>query len=206
MNKENVLPLVGKVIRVDRGGPESSVGMLLFAGDDHIGVLVQEPVYLVMNGDSGEYISEEEFQKNGSQYSGGQIVGYKDYSVIYYQTQHIKSISQDARKNLYVSLSTLPENENLEFIQGPIFRGVLDNMKYQWVKINRGGPEKIEGILFEANEDFIVVIKNEEIVRLSMFHVRSISYSALKVEDPDLTEAANSKNNSNENNSNDENK
>jgi len=201
MNKETVLPLVGKVIRVDRGGPESSVGMLLFAGDDYIAVLVQEPVYLVMKGNSGEYLSEDEFQKNGSQ--NGTVVGFKDFSVIYYQTQHIKSISQDARKNLYVSL-TAPENQDLDFIQGPIFRGVLDNMRYQWVKINRGGPEKIEGILFEANDDYVVVIKNEEIVRLSMFHVRSVSYSALKVEDPALTEAANSNNNSNDNNSKDE--
>ncbi|MFC7687484.1 hypothetical protein [Ureibacillus sp. GCM10028918] len=201
MNKGNVLPLVGKVIRVDRGGPESSVGLLLHAGDDYIAVMVEEPVYLVKQGNNGEYVSEEEFKKGGN--NGNQVVGYKDFSVIYYQTQHIKSISQDARKNLYVSLAA-PDTENFEFIQDPIFREVLDNMKYQWVKINRGGPEKIEGILFEANNDFIVVIKNEEIVRLSMFHVRSLSYSVLKVEDPILTEAAYANNNSNDSNNSNE--
>jgi spore coat protein B len=191
MKRENVVPLVGNVIRVDRGGPESSIGLLLSAGDDHVSVLVEDWVYQVKQDDDVNYVSEEEAQKNGD--NNNEAIRYKDYSVIYYQTQHIKSISSDAKKNFN---STIAAPENLEYIQKQNFKGVLEDMKYQWVKINRGGPEKIEGILFEINDDFITVTKNEEIVRLSMFHVRSLSYSVLRVEDPIPTENSNSSNDS----------
>lgn len=180
MNRENILPLVGKIIRVDRGGPESSVGLLLSVGEDYITVLLEEPVYMVKQGNNEEYVSEDEFKKNNSDNNGAVTGRYRDFSVVYYQTQHIKSITQDARKNL----ATVEPPENFDFVQGENFRSILETMRYQWVKINRGGPERIEGILFEANDDYIVVIRNEEIVRLSMFHVRSLNYSVVKVEDP----------------------
>ncbi len=98
MNRENIMPLVGKVIRVDRGGPESSLGILMNAGDDHISVLVEESVYQVKQDNDVTYVSEEDFQKNGDNNNGA--IRFKDYSVIYYQTQHIKSISQGTKKDL----------------------------------------------------------------------------------------------------------
>lgn len=178
MNRENIIPLAGKVIRVDRGGPESTEGLLLSAGDDYIAVLVEDSVYQVKQDNEVNYVTQDDSQKNGGNNNGA--IRFKDYNVVYYQTQHIKSISQDTKKNLN---ATIVEPENMEYIHEKNFKDVLENMKHQWVKINRGGPEKIEGILFEANDDFFVVIKNEEIVRLSRFHVRSLSYSVLKVED-----------------------
>lgn len=39
MNKEMLTTFLNKVIKIDRGGPESSVGKLLHATDDHITVL-----------------------------------------------------------------------------------------------------------------------------------------------------------------------
>jgi spore coat protein B len=66
---------------------------------------------------------------------------------------------------------------------------MLGSLMYQWVKINRGGPEKLEGVLGEVTNDYVALINKEEIVRLSMFHIRNISYG-LKIEKPEEEETS----------------
>ncbi|MBK3497420.1 hypothetical protein JFL43_21920 [Viridibacillus sp. YIM B01967] len=142
MNKEMLLSLIHKVIKLDRGGPESCIGFLLAVEDDFVTVLTE---------------------KEG---------------VIYYKTQHIKSLTQDSKDGLNFDIE-IPEN--LEFIQAKDFKSLLENIKYQWIRVNRGGPEKLEGVLEDVSDDFVTIILNEEIIRLSLFHIRSISYG-VKVE------------------------
>jgi spore coat protein B len=142
MNHEMILSFLNKVIKVDRGGPESRVGMLLAAEEDHVIVLTE------------------------------------DEGVIYYKTQHIKSITYNAKNELQFGVE-IPED--FEFTKAPNFKGVLDNLKYRWVKVNRGGPEMLEGILDDVSDEYAIIISNEEIIRLSMYHIRNISYG-VKVE------------------------
>jgi spore coat protein B len=65
---------------------------------------------------------------------------------------------------------------DFEFKKADNFQDLLESLKLKWVKINRGGPEKVEGVITEVNKDFVVLIDNQEIVRLSMFHIKNISY------------------------------
>ncbi|MCR8850040.1 hypothetical protein NQ095_16590 [Rossellomorea sp. SC111] len=139
MNKELMSSLVGKIIKVNRGGPESRTGKLLYGGDDHFALLTE---------------------KDG---------------VIYYNTSHVKSISQNIKSGLPFNGEKLSE-EGMEFIKEDTFGALLTSLKYQWVSINRGSPEKLEGILENSNDDFVTVVLNEEVVRLAAFHVKSISY------------------------------
>ncbi len=60
---------------------------------------------------------------------------------------------------------------------------LLSNLKYSLVKINRKGPESIEGMLVEANEDYLVLVVNNEIFRISTFHVKNFSVNPTKTED-----------------------
>ncbi|MGZ4159202.1 MAG: hypothetical protein ACXVNF_00155, partial [Neobacillus sp.] len=83
--------------------------------------------------------------------------------------------------------------KDLKYKQADNFQNLLDSLKFQWVSINRGGPEKLEGVLSDVHEDYVSLINKEEIVRLAMFHIRSISYG-LKIE---KAEDANSNNQSN---------
>lgn len=145
MNKDLLSSLVKQVIKVDRGGPENNIGMLLAAEEDHITVLTEND------------------------------------GVIYYKTQHIKSITHDSKGGLEFN-TVIPED--FEFLQAKDFKGVLEGLKYQWVQINRGGPEKLEGVLDSISDDYLTVILNEEVIRISMFHLRSISYG-LKIEKED---------------------
>lgn len=142
MNRDMMKSLVGKAIKVDRGGPESRIGKLLEVFDDHLVLLTE------------------------------------DDGVVYYNTQHIKSVTENAKEELEFKVE-IPEG--FEYKKADTFQGLLDCLKFQWVKINRGGPEKLEGVLSDVNKDFVSLISKEEIVRLSMFHIRNISYG-LKIE------------------------
>lgn len=146
-----ILSFLNKVIKVDRGGPESRIGMLLAAEEDHVIVLTE------------------------------------DEGVIYYKTQHIKSITYNAKNELQFGVE-IPED--FEFTKAPNFKGVLDNLKYRWVKVNRGGPEMLEGILDDVSDEYAIIISNEEIIRLSMYHIRNISYG-VKVEKAKVDENVN---------------
>lgn len=142
MNKKMLLSLVDKVIKVDRGGPESRVGMLLSAADDHFTLLSE------------------------------------DDGIIYYNTQHIKSLTYNSKNQVEFNLE-IPRG--FDFIQANDFKGILEKLTLQWVKINRGGPETLEGVMDVVTDDFVTIVANEEIIRVALFHIRNISYG-VKVE------------------------
>lgn len=137
MKKEILLSLVGKVIRVDRGGPESRIGRLLAGNENYLTLLTE------------------------------------DDGIVYYKTHHIKSITDNSKNEMSINVE-LPEN--FELIEEVDFKGVLKKLEYQWVKINRGGPETLEGVMKEVSDDFAVIVYNEEVIRLSMFHIRNVSH------------------------------
>ena len=143
--------LVNSTIKVDRGGPESRVGKLLAAEEDHITVLTAED------------------------------------GVIYYYTHHIKSLTVNAKNEVQLDLQV---PEDFVFIQAKDYKSVLKALQYKWVKINRGGPETLEGIMDEVHDDFITIVLNEEVIRISMFHMRNISYG-VKIEKSKDDENAN---------------
>lgn len=142
MNRDMMNSLVGKIIKIDRGGPESRIGKLLDVYDDHLVVLTE------------------------------------DDGVVYYCTHHIKSVTENAKEQLELNIEV---PEGFEYKKSENFQGMLFSLMYQWVKINRGGPEKLEGVLGEVTKDYVSVINKEEIVRLSVYHIRNISYG-LKIE------------------------
>lgn len=137
MNKEMIHSLVDKVIKVDRGGPESRIGKVLAAEEDH---------FTLLNDDEG---------------------------IIYYNMQHIKSLTYNARNQVELNVE-IPED--FEFITAADFKGVLEKLTLRWVKINRGGPETLEGIMDIVTDEFVTIVANEEIIRVSLFHIRNISY------------------------------
>lgn len=144
MNKEFLLTLLNKVVKVDRGGPESRIGKLMDVKDDHFVLLTE---------------------KDG---------------VVYYSSEHIKSITENVKHPMNLKLEV---PEDFEFITGENLSEVLTNIGPAWVKVNRGGPESVEGVLNGVSEDGIVtVISNEEIIYLALDHIRNFSYG-LKLEE-----------------------
>lgn len=143
--------VVDKMIRIDRGGPESRVGKLIGVYNDYIALLTKEE------------------------------------GVIYYRTQHIKSITENVKD---IKADELGEEE-VEPIIAASFTQLLDHLKLQWVQINRGGPEKLEGVLNDMTDDIVTVVANKEVIRLSSFHIRNISVVQVKNERSDSEQESN---------------
>ena len=158
MNKDLLISLVGKIIRVDRGGPESREGKLLAVGSDYF------------------------------------VLFTKDDGVVYYKMQHVKSVTVDTKGNLSPEVGV--DSENVELYEGEDFKSVIKNFRHSWVKVNRGGPEKLEGILNEVDDDYVTIISKQEVIQLAMFHIRNISFGA-KSEEEGNSEDGKSKGNSN---------
>lgn len=105
------------------------------------------------------------------------VLANEQEGVIYYKTDHIKSLSIDAKD--YSDLTPPAEGFAVPaYIQADSFTNVLETMKHRWVKINRGGPQSVEGLLTEIFDDYLLLTNNNELVSVFNFHIRSISYKA----------------------------
>lgn len=92
--------------------------------------------------------------------------------VIYYKTHHIKSVSLMNQKEMN---NDEQQAEPCQYVEAMNFQELLNKLKYSWVKINRGGPEKIEGVLVDSSDDYLVLTVNDEVNRIPIFHIRNIS-------------------------------
>jgi spore coat protein B len=144
MDKEMMNQHIGKIIRVDRGGPESRSGKLLAVFEDHFVLLTESD------------------------------------GVVYYKTNHVRSITESSKDDMKFELKV---PDKFDYKTAENFLKLLEGIRFQWVKINRGGPESLEGVLSDANINFASLIVKEEVVRFSMKHIRNISYG-LMVEKP----------------------
>ncbi|MDN3016067.1 hypothetical protein PH210_07575 [Paenibacillus sp. BSR1-1] len=102
----------------------------------------------------------------------------EDDGLVYYNIQHIKSFTDNMKGQMQFNIDV---PDDIQYKKADNFYSLLESLKFQWVKINRGGPEKLEGVLSDIHPDYVSLINKEEIVRLSMFHIKNISYG-LKIE------------------------
>ncbi|WP_433708087.1 hypothetical protein [Paenibacillus illinoisensis] len=133
MNGQGMRGLLGREIKINRGGPDSVTGTLMDVRWDYMAVSCKE-------------------------------------GIVYVNETHVKSITETGRSggNRAAALGNpIPSNT---------FLGVMQALRFRRVQINRGGPEKVEGILADANQNqLILTLKNQEIVRIPLQHVKSVS-------------------------------
>jgi spore coat protein B len=144
MNKVLMSSMVGKVVKINRGGPEARTGLLLSSGDDYF------------------------------------VLQTKEEGILYIASQHVKSLTENAKQGIDFESDG---SESLVWSSAVDFTSMLGELKHQWVTINRGGPEKIEGVLEDANGDYITLILKEEVIRLASYHVKSVAVSVKKKEE-----------------------
>ncbi|MED3122740.1 spore coat protein [Bacillus wiedmannii] len=115
----------------------------------------------------------------------------------YYQLRHLKSITQNTKDGGVGDFEWVEEDIAEDF------ETLLQSFKYRWVKINRGGPEKIEGILQDVSGGYVTLIIKEEVVLIALSHIKSVNYNAPVSGESDESsdESSNEKSNENSNNS-----
>jgi len=154
------------MIRINGNGPESKVGKLIDVKEDFFVLYTEED------------------------------------GLIFYKEQHIKSLSHGLTFTNQViakdgeGLVETSSNEEViqEEVTDPLTsimevynqisanntNNLLTNLKLSWIKLNRKGPESIEGLLVEANENYLVLIVNNEIFRIPTYHVQNFSVNINK--------------------------
>jgi spore coat protein B len=126
--------------------------------------------------------------RGGPESQKGTIVAVcSDYFVLknekgehyYYQLRHLKSVTKNTKDCVEYDCGWSEYNCSEDFEK------LLLSFKYRWVKINRGGPEKVEGILQDVSCDYVTLIIKEEVVLIALSHIKSVSYNEPACEESD---------------------
>ncbi|MES5953126.1 spore coat protein [Bacillus fungorum] len=134
--------------------------------------------------------------RGGPESQKGTIVAVcSDYFVLknekgelyYYQIRHLKSVTKNVKD------CKADDCGWLECDCEDNFEKLLQSFKYCWVKINRGGPEKVEGILQDVSCEFVRLIVKEEVVLVAVSHIKSVTVECKESEE---SEESNSESNS----------
>lgn len=124
--------LVGTEVKINRGGPDSVLGVLLSVQSDFI------------------------------------VVKAKD-GVVYISTSHIKSISE-------VNSDRSSRSQNMtRYVTASSFPALFQQLQHQFVQINRGGPEKVEGFVVSSTQNYLLLLVNKELVRIPILHIKTVS-------------------------------
>ncbi|WP_139822821.1 hypothetical protein [Tuberibacillus sp. Marseille-P3662] len=89
--------------------------------------------------------------------------------VCYYQLKHVKGVSIDSKDHSRTSGRHNHCYEENDFVE------ILRCFKHKRIKINRGGPESIEGVLNNIFDHHLEVTINDEIIFVSIYHIKSVS-------------------------------
>ncbi|WP_068773610.1 hypothetical protein [Paenibacillus sp. FJAT-26967] len=92
--------------------------------------------------------------------------------IVYINASHVKSVTEGGSNNVY--------SDNPKSISAYDFYELLKKFHQKFVQINRGGPEKIEGVIAEVRKDYVVLVVKNEVVRILVFHIKSISLAGSK--------------------------
>ncbi|MGG1689639.1 hypothetical protein [Heyndrickxia ginsengihumi] len=102
---------------------------------------------------------------------------YTQQEIVYYQSEHIQSITVNTKENL--SVQDLKNEVNYK--KASDFLSLLSTLINQEVKIYQGGPESRQGILLSLGDDYAAILTREDgVIYYNLFHVKSIELKESK--------------------------
>ncbi|EZP75819.1 hypothetical protein H839_11109 [Parageobacillus genomosp. 1] len=139
--------LIGSMVKVNQGGPESKKGIVLLVAGDYMGLLTEDDGIVFYNTTHIKSVSVQNRSQN---------------------------IDQNIDQSTPLSNSPIL-NEYFDDIRAQNFYELFDYFAYKWVSINRGGPEAAEGILVQEEGEHYTLVNNDEVIRIYPYHIKSIS-------------------------------
>jgi len=112
--------------------------------------------------------------------------------VVYINADHVKSITEAAGGS---------GGRSASYVIADSFHGVLRQLRNQFVQINQGGPEKVEGFIADVTGDTLLLVAGREVIRIPLFHIRSVSLAERKGSKSGGNSNSNSNSNSSDSNS-----
>lgn len=206
--------LVGRVVKINKAGPDLKTGKLLQVNDDYLTLQTKEQqvVYFQLKhvkavvedtkgnvnptdypelsfyeedtktvGDLLGQLLQGSVQINGGGPASrvGRLLAVNDEfltletkkdGLVLYHLDHIKSVNEVELKE--------KENESVyelepAFAEAVTLPQLFAALKRQWVTVNNG-PDKIEGVLSEFDDETLVIVHDKEVYYVSTFHLQSI--------------------------------
>ncbi|MCM3718197.1 hypothetical protein [Fictibacillus phosphorivorans] len=151
LSHRELCKLLGQWIQVNTGGPESRVGRLVCVGQDFLAI--------------------QNLDKDGKGKRKGKGKGKggkQGNELVFYQLSHVKAIVLQAD-------GLCCKWKNKKSCIDDTFRCVLKHFINHKVKINRGGPESVEGVLVAVGHNSIEIINGDEVIILAIHHIKSFS-------------------------------
>jgi len=167
--------MVGREVKVNRGGPDTITGKLLEIGSDF---------YVVHSYNNNNNNNKN---NNGDNNGGNNNNNQGNAVIMYVNARHVKSLSDSGESNYSY-------DETPEHITGSNFKSILQKLKHEFVQINSNGPEKVAGFITECTDNSLLLVVNNEVVQIPLFHIKSAS----------IYDRSNNNNNKNNNNNNNE--
>ncbi|MCA0755441.1 hypothetical protein KP806_10295 [Paenibacillus sp. N4] len=199
--------LVGKCVKINRGGPESLEGKLLAVKSDFY-VLKTRKGIVYINADHVKSITEKKDNKDclsrgnkSCNKSDGKSDGKRDNKSRSRGCGCHDDKCDKCFDKFCDKLCHKSKKKRRDFIDADTFRGVLRALNQTFVQVNNGGPEKIEGFLAQVCRDNILVVNGNEAVTIPIDQIRSIK----KAGDRSRGNNSNGNKNNNKNNNNDNN-
>ncbi|EEL36399.1 spore coat protein [Bacillus toyonensis] len=88
--------------------------------------------------------------------------------LVYYQLKHVKSLVRKVKE-------APGEYGSCFYADEDTFLDVLNDLKYKWIKINRGGPECVEGLLSDIHDGSITLVNGDEVIYIINSHIKSVN-------------------------------
>ncbi|NIK66822.1 hypothetical protein [Paenibacillus sp. BK720] len=86
--------------------------------------------------------------------------------VVYVDLDHVKSVTGFAKGK--------SGGTSNDYINANSFRGIINALTKEFVQINWGGPEKVEGFLAEVQGNTALVVANNQVVYILVDHIKTI--------------------------------
>ncbi|WP_285765449.1 hypothetical protein [Peribacillus sp. SI8-4] len=98
------------------------------------------------------------------------VLSTEKEGLVLFSISHIKSVTV-----VEFACRELPPQDIYDGID--TLNGILSRLIHNWVSVSAGGPERVEGILIEVAETYIVVVHNEELFYVTTEHIQFLVLS-----------------------------
>jgi spore coat protein B len=93
--------------------------------------------------------------------------------VVYYLIDHIKECSINSGKHH-------KGKKELNYIKADCFVDMLRHWKHRKVKINRGGPHSVTGVISEVYDDHVELTVHDDVLFITCCHIKSVCLVEVK--------------------------
>ncbi|MGN7942959.1 hypothetical protein [Virgibacillus sp. 6R] len=158
--------MVTKQVQINRGGPESLIGILVNLHEDFLTLQTENEgiiFFQIHHIKSISIVESEDSSNNKKEGSSSSTTSKKS------------STNSSNKKKEEANSSVKALTFDVPIISAQYFKDLLNQYKHRWVTINRGGPESVEGVLAEVTNDYTTVIHHEKVFRIANYHIHNVS-------------------------------